>query len=94
MAVLAHLTYMGVKQTDHDAMIGQVEPQFLAAPGFIAHIAIKQDDGFQVTEIWESDEALQTWIREVITPMMQNAGGAAPKMESVPIHHLVLNGIA
>ncbi|MEJ7837999.1 MAG: hypothetical protein WKF81_04240 [Thermomicrobiales bacterium] len=93
MAVLVHSTYTGVRQEDYDTMIGQVEPQFLSAQGFIAHIAVKQGEGFEVTEIWELDEALQTWIRDVITPMMQNAGGSAPQVRSEPIHHYFINGL-
>jgi hypothetical protein len=93
MAILARLNYAGVDQKSYNTMIGEVEPRLRAAPGFVAHIAVRQGDGFEVTEIWESNEALETWIRNVINPMMLNAGGIPPEVNRVPIHHYAISGL-
>jgi hypothetical protein len=90
MPVLVTSTFANVPKADYDAMIDGMRPRFLAAPGFVAHIAVVQDGGFEVTEIWESEAEAQAWVRDVITPAMENAGGAGPKVETVPIHAMIL----
>jgi heme-degrading monooxygenase HmoA len=92
MAIRAQLSYPGVTQENYDSMIPQVEDKLRAAPGFIAHLASATADGFQVTEVWESREALDTWLRETIAPMMAGAGGSTPEVQVRPLHHVVVNG--
>jgi hypothetical protein len=43
-----------------------------------------------VIEVWEPQEALDTWIRDTIAPMMQGAGGSAPPAQTAPVHHMIL----
>ena len=39
-----------------------------AFPGFVCQAAGPLPDGFQVTEVWESQEAHERWVREVVAP--------------------------
>lgn len=52
--------------------------QLKATPGFIAHASGPIAGGYQVTEIWESQEASERWVREVIMPIMQQIGVTQP----------------
>ncbi len=90
MAVLVTSTFKDVPQSDYDAMIDGMRPRFLAAPGFVAHIAVIQDGGFKVTEIWETGEDARAWLRDVIVPAMENSGGTAPDVVVEPIHTTIL----
>jgi heme-degrading monooxygenase HmoA len=92
MAILAQLNYVGVSQEDYDSMMPQVEPRLRAARGFIAHLSEQKADGWQVFEVWESQEALNAWLREEIAPAMSKAGGSMPAVQTHPIHYLLIKG--
>ena len=91
MAIQAEFDSAGVDQASYDSMIPQVEAKLRTRPGFIAHVAKKTSDGFRVTEVWESQAALDAWLQEVISPMMQGAGSAAPRPNVEPVHHVIVN---
>jgi hypothetical protein len=92
MAIQAEFAYVGVPRASYDSMIPMVEAKLRAAPGFMAHLAAETADGFHVTEVWESEAALRTWLREVIAPVMAKAGGTAPEPTIQPLHHAIVNG--
>ena len=39
-------------------------------PGFVSHISGAASSGFRVIEVWESREAHQSWVEDVILPNM------------------------
>ena len=39
-----------------------------SAPGFVAHVAFVGDDGFHVSEIWESRDDFQNWFDNNVKP--------------------------
>ena len=56
-------------------------------PGFIMNASGPTPTGYLVTEIWESQEAHERWVREVIAPVMRGMG-----IESIPpVHYQTLN---
>lgn len=59
-------------------------------PGAIAHIAMpRADGGFQVLDIWESEEQYKVFLEERIVPAAVSIG--APPFDSTIIHaHTVL----
>ena len=47
--------------------------------GLLVHIGRPTSTGFQVVEIWETEEAFQRYMRELIGPVMAElSGGQAP----------------
>jgi hypothetical protein len=53
-------------------------------------VAVVHEGGFRVTEIWETEEDAETWLRDVIVPSMERAGGVGPDVVMVPIHAMIL----
>jgi hypothetical protein len=90
MAVLITTTFVNVPQADYDVMIDSMRPMYLGAPGFVAHVAVVHEGGFRVSEIWESQEDAEAWLRDVIVPSMERAGGVGPDVVTVPIHAMIL----
>jgi hypothetical protein len=74
----------------YDGMFQQVGGKLRVAPGFIAHLAGPTAGGWSITEVWESQEALETFVRDTIAPMMAGAGLPIPEPQIRPIHNLVV----
>lgn len=69
---------------------GQIE-------GLLVHIARVTDDGFQVIEAWESQEAFDRANREVLWPLSaemfgDQPAGAEPASEEFDVRGLVVPG--
>lgn len=43
-------------------------------PGFILHIGRSTEDGFEIIEVWESQEQADAFNRDVVWPAMRRAG--------------------
>jgi hypothetical protein len=92
MAVQSYGEVPGMTQEMYAGMIQQVEAQLRAAPGFIAHIATPMDGGMAVTEIWESQAAMDTWLNGTVIPMLQGAGMPAPQTRTRAVAKLIIAG--
>jgi hypothetical protein len=93
MSVLVELTYTGVKQSDYDSMMPEVEPQLRSADGFQAHFAARAEGGWRVVEVWASQEAAEAWMEKMIRPAMERAAGAMPAVTFTPLHHLLIGSV-
>ena len=58
--------------------------------GCIVHIMSPTDDGYRVTEVWESEQHWQRFRNEVLTPLLQRITGEEspeqPEPQSFPVH--------
>lgn len=88
MAVLMRTELQGVTLEQVRPLIEQVIGQMKTFPGFISHARGPVPDGVQVTEVWETQEAHERWVREVIAPTMQRFGMS----EVPPSQYLPLEG--
>ena len=90
MAVLMRTELQGVTVEQVEPLVAQVLGQIKAFPGFIAHARGPIPGGVQVTEVWESQEAHERWVREVIAPAMQQAGmGQVPLSNYLPLEAVI-----
>jgi hypothetical protein len=69
MAVLMRTELQGVTPEQIRPLITQVSAQLKSFPGFIAQAAGPIPGGFQVSEVWETEEAHERWLREVVGPL-------------------------
>ena len=56
-------------------------------PGALFHWVTKTDNGFRVTDVWESAEAFQAFAEEHIGPNAQQAGLAPPNPTFYEVHN-------
>ena len=90
MAVLMRAELHGVTPEQVQPLIAQVVEQIKTFPGFIAHARGPIPGGVQVTEVWETEEAHERWVREVIAPAMQRFGMAeVPPSQYLPLEAVI-----
>lgn len=79
MAVLMRNELPGMTAEQFNAVFAPLLERIKAYPGFIVNANGPTADGYQVTEIWESEEAHERWLREVIAPTARGMG-----IENIP----------
>jgi hypothetical protein len=94
MPVLVTIDYQHIPVADYDSMQPGMAPEFLAASGFIAHIAITKGGRLSAMELWRSREDFETWMTETIIPALERAGGSEPDYTVEEVHNLLLAGEA
>lgn len=78
MTVLMRADVPGMNSEQFEVVFAPLIDQLKAFPGYIAHASGPVQGSYQVTEAWESQEAHERWVREVIVPTMQRAGLTDP----------------
>ncbi|WP_336028699.1 hypothetical protein [Geodermatophilus sp. FMUSA9-8] len=75
----------------HAAMLARMDP---ATEGLLVHVARATADGFQVIDVWESREAYERGIREVVGPVSAEVLGGRelppPTVTEFEVRGLVL----
>ncbi|MBF6590631.1 MAG: antibiotic biosynthesis monooxygenase [Ktedonobacterales bacterium] len=88
MAILMRQEAPGMTTDQFEASFAPLLEQLKSFPGFIANASGSTSGGYQVTEVWESQEAHERWVREVIMPTMRRAGLDQPLP---PVQYLSLD---
>ncbi|MEO7002379.1 MAG: hypothetical protein ABI068_11180 [Ktedonobacterales bacterium] len=70
MAILSRSELPGVSAAQIGPVITSLADQIKSFPGFIAHASGAIPGGYQVIEVWESQEAQERWIRETLMPAL------------------------
>ena len=92
MSVIMIAEVAGADATFIDAMRAAGVVEALATrPGFVSHISGAADSGYRVVEVWESREAHQEWVDQVILPNMP-PGAPAPSTEYIDLLMAVPEG--
>jgi heme-degrading monooxygenase HmoA len=74
MAILMREEVPGMTTDQFNALFAPLVERITSFPGFLANAVGPIPGGYQVTEVWESQEAHERWMREVIVPTMHQAG--------------------
>jgi hypothetical protein len=86
MAIAVLFEAPGVTQEQYDATLREVGSEL--QPGQIFHLAGPMEDGWRVVDVWESQEALDTFWREKLGQAMQNAGMPELQPEVFQVHNM------
>lgn len=91
MAILMRNETPGVTSEQFAALFVPLFDQLKTFPGFIANASGPTPTGYQVLEVWESREAHERWVRDVIIPTAQRAGldMAQPVIEYMPLDQVI-----
>jgi hypothetical protein len=74
MAVGIVFDGVGVTKAQYEQVLHQVAPNNTLAPGMLHHVAGATEDGIAVVELWDSQEALNTFFAEKLGAALQAAG--------------------
>lgn len=77
MAVLITDEVPGMTQEAYDQLHAVLDAPGRAAAGFILHAAGPIDGGWQITELWESQQERDAFMEKYVTPLVP-AGGPLP----------------
>jgi len=86
MAIATLAEVPGLTQEQYDAAAREVG---LPAPGQIFHLAGPMEGGWWVLEVWESQEAADTFFRERLGPALQNVGITDVQPKVFEVHNIV-----
>lgn len=91
MAVLMRSEVQGVTAEQIHPFIAQMNERMKAFPGFIAQAAGPIPGGYQVSEVWETQEAHERWVREVVGPAAAQQLGIseAPSTQYLPLDYFI-----
>lgn len=92
MAILMRQEAPGMPPEVFAAQFAPLLAQMKTFPGFIAHASGPIPGGYQVTEVWESQDAHERWFREVVLPSGQQAGVSLDQLP--PTQYQPLNFVA
>ncbi len=80
----------GMTQQQYEGALKDVMPKMKAARGFIAHTGAPIPGGWQVHEIWESQEAWEKFYREAILPLMVGVPVVQQQVNTIrPLHTVI-----
>jgi hypothetical protein len=88
--VIAQFTIPGMTSKQYDQVIKDLRAAGHERPGKrIYHVAAEIPDGWFVTDIWESPEAL-TEFSAILMPILVKNGVTPPKPALLPVHNDIL----
>jgi hypothetical protein len=74
MAIVVTLEVPGMTKEQYDRSVSQFGNEVKHAKGFIAHCSGAIEGGYYVTEMWQSQEDWERWMRETVMPAAGELG--------------------
>jgi hypothetical protein len=89
MALTVLYQIPGLTQDQYDKIIETLQSNDITAPGRIYHVAGPMDGGWQVVDVFESQEAFEQFVGGRLGPVMQKLGIAPPPIKLSPVHNML-----
>lgn len=87
MAVVLAMHWAGVTPEQYDTVRDAVGWEEISPAGGQVHVAWFDEQGLHVTDVWESQQAFETFFAEHLAPAIQKAGIAGtPETGFSPLH--------
>jgi len=87
MAVMMVMEWPGIGTEEYEAARNEVNWEGDVPPGAMFHVVAVTDNGVRVTDVWESAEAFDAFVRDRLMPGMQKLGiPGEPRVEILPAH--------
>jgi hypothetical protein len=95
MAIAVQLDFEGatLDQYDEVCRLMGLTPKGPGPAGAISHFATQTDTGLRVVDVWESQEAFDSFAQEKIGPFSQQAGiTSQPEIQFFEVHNYFTPG--
>ena len=89
MALTVLYEIPGLTQDQYDKIIETLQSDGITAPGRIYHVAGPMEGGWQVVDVFESQEAFEQFIGGSLGPVMQKMGIMPPPIKLSPVHNML-----
>ena len=94
MAVMMQMTWDGIGLEEYEAARKHVNWEGDVPPGAMFHVVAATDSGVRVTDVWESAEAFDAFVRDRLMPGIQELGiPGEPQVEILPAHAVFNPGV-
>jgi hypothetical protein len=87
MAVLISSKVAGQTHEGYDSVLVAVRESIKKAPGFIMQCAYPGDDGWDVTEVWNSKREADNWFAKTVVPHLPP--GIHPKRSYKELYNVI-----
>ncbi|MFJ9896707.1 hypothetical protein ACIQPR_25600 [Streptomyces sp. NPDC091280] len=87
LAVVMFMRWTGVTPEQYDTVRDTVGWEEAAPAGSQVHVAWFDDEALNVTDVWDSEQAFQTFFAERLAPAVEKAGiTGGPESDFRPLH--------
>jgi hypothetical protein len=87
MAVAMVLEWPGVTVEQYDAVMDDLGLGGKPYKGGIFHVAGPIEGGWRVVDVWESQEAFDTFLQQKLGAVLQKNGLQPPQVQLWPVHN-------
>jgi len=91
MAIAVIIEMQGTPE-DYQRVGQELGEQGEPAAGMLTHIGMQAETGVRLVEVWESQEAYDTFVRDRLRPTLQRLGVPTPPSQVYPVIYHVSNG--
>jgi hypothetical protein len=89
MAVAMFMDWSGVSADQYDAVMMRLDLDSNPAAGGILHVAAVTDDGLEVCDVWQTEQAFESFLEHRFLPVANELGlEGSPEIKLVPLHNL------
>ena len=79
----------GVTPDQYDAVMARLDLDAQPAPGGVLHVATVTDEGLDVCDVWQTEQAFQSFLEQRMLPVVSELGiEGEPEIRLVPLHNL------
>lgn len=90
MAIAMLLEFRGVTLEQYDAVVADMHLGGKPYKGGIFHVAGPTESGWRIVDIWESQEAFDSFAQSHLMPITQKHGIAPPEVSVWPVHNTLM----
>ena len=89
MAVAMFMHWPGITSDQYDSVMARLDLDANRPVGGILHLAAVTDEGLEVCEVWQTEQAVKGFLEQRMLPVVRELGIAAePEVKLVPLHNL------
>jgi hypothetical protein len=89
MAVAMFMHWPGMTSDQYDSVMARLELDANPAPGGVLHLAALTDEGLEVCEVWQTEQAFQGFLQQRLLPAVGQLNiSGEPEIAVVPLHNL------
>jgi len=89
MAVAVYTRWAGVTSDQYNSIMSRLELDANPAAGEVLHVASLTDEGLEVCEVWQTEQAARGFLERRLLPVAQELGVAGePEIRITALHNL------
>ena len=89
MAVAMFMHWPGVTSDQYDAVMARLGLDANPAAGGVLHVATLTDEGLEVCDVWQTEQAFHSFLEQRMLPVVTELGiEGEPEIRLVPLHNL------